>query len=125
MKKFITFLFVIIAAISCNETKKETAKEKAVEAKEEVAANYKSVEIDIEGMTCEIGCARTIQSKLSKVDGITYSKVDFESKKGIFTFDSNKLSENDISKKINGIAGGDVYFATKSTDLENIITKIN
>lgn len=124
MKNSLIIFIISIVLFSCNETKKETVKEKAVEAKE-VAANLKSVEIDIEGMTCEIGCARTIQSKLSKVDGITYSKVDFESKKGVFTFDSNKLSNDDISKKIDGIAGGDVYFVTKTTDLENIIIEIN
>lgn len=122
MKKFIGVLLVLFTIISCNETKKETVKELSAESTEEVAANLKSIEVDIEGMTCEIGCARTIQSKLSKVDGVSYSKVDFESKKGVFTFDSNKISKNDIANKIDGIAGGDVYFVTKTIDLENIIT---
>lgn len=124
MKKIIGVLLVLFTIISCNETKKETVKKQTTEPTEEIAANLKSIEVDIEGMTCEIGCARTIQSKLSKVDGVSYSKVDFESKKGVFTFDSNKISKNDITKKIDGIAGGDVYFATKTTDLENIITEI-
>ena len=35
---------------------------------------------------------------------------------------SNKISKNDIANKIDGIAGGDVYFVTKTIDLENIIT---
>ncbi len=105
----------------CTQKKKETTIEKPEIKTEEIAANYKSIEVDIEGMTCEIGCARTIQSKLSKVDGISYSKVDFESKKGIFTFDTNKISQEDISKKIDGIAGGDIYSAVKTTDLEELI----
>ena len=124
MKNLLTTLILAIVFFSCNEVKKEKKNEKSevkTEVKtEEVAANYKSIEVEIEGMTCEIGCARLIQSKLSKVDGITYTKVDFESKKGQFTYDSNKISQNDIVKKINGIAGGDLYSVTKTEELSEI-----
>ncbi len=109
--------------ISCNETKKETVIEKSEISQQEVAANLKSIEVDIEGMTCEIGCARIIQSKLSKVEGVTYSKVNFEAKKGLFTYDSNKLSKQDVVNKINGIAGGDLYLATNTIDLEDVLTQ--
>ena len=121
MKNIISILAISILLMSCSETKKETAIEKPEVKTEELAANYKSIEVNIEGMTCEIGCARTIQSKLSKVDGISYSKVDFESKKGIFTFDANKISQEDITKKIDGIAGGDLYSVSKTTGLEKIV----
>ena len=72
-------------------------------------------------MTCEIGCAKTIESKLSKVNGILYSKVDFESRKGQFTYDANKLSEDDIVAKINGIAGGDLYSIKSVKPLNEIL----
>lgn len=121
MKNNILILIISIFLFSCNETKKENIVEKPDTKSEEIAANYKSIEVDIEGMTCEIGCARTIQSKLSKVKGISYSKVDFESKKGVFTYDSNKISENDIVNKIDGIAGGDVYSVIKTEKLDNIV----
>ena len=123
MKNLLTILILAIAFFSCNEVKKEETKEKKATKTEEVAANYKSIEVEIEGMTCEIGCARLIQSKLSKVDGITYTKVDFESKKGQFTYDANKISQNDILTKIAQIAGGDLYSVTKTTELEEIINK--
>ncbi|WP_456423460.1 heavy-metal-associated domain-containing protein [Lutibacter sp.] len=124
MKKIIPILILTFLFISCSENKKETVAKKSEDQKTEVAANYKSIEVDIEGMTCEIGCARTIQSKLSKVDGVTYSKVNFEAKKGIFTYDSNKLSEQDITNKISGIGGGDLYSVTKTTEIEEVIKKI-
>lgn len=124
MKKIIPILILTFFFISCSENKKETTAKKPEVEKTEVAANYKSIEVDIEGMTCEIGCARTIQSKLSKVDGVTYSKVNFEAKKGIFTYDSNKLSEQDITNKISGIGGGDLYSVTKTTEIEEVIKKI-
>jgi mercuric ion binding protein len=123
MKKIAFILIIILTIISCKDSKKEeNIKEEAIQ-KEEVASNLKSIEVDIEGMTCEIGCARLIQSKLSKIDGITYTKVDFESKKGVFTYDSNKLTTNDIVENINKIAGGDLYSVSKTTELEEIINK--
>lgn len=122
MKKAIS-LIIICAFFSCNETKKETVIEKSDVLKQEVAANLKSFAVEIEGMTCEIGCARLIQSKLSKVEGVTYSKVNFEAKKGQFTYDANKLNKQDLVNKINGIAGGDLYLATHTIDLDEILTQ--
>lgn len=121
MKKLIVVFFLTIALFSCNETKKENPTEKKEINTEEIAANLKSIEVEIEGMTCEIGCARTIQSKLSKLDGVTYAKVDFESKKGQFTYDANKVNKSEIVKKIDGIAGGDVYSVIKTKEIKVII----
>lgn len=121
MKNLFSVLIISLVIFSCNNTKKEPINEKPEVKKEEVAANYKSIEVDIEGMTCEIGCARLIESKLFKVDGIDYSKVSFETKKGQFTFDANKISQEDIVKKINGIAGGDLYSVTKTKEIQDIL----
>ncbi len=121
MKKLFTLLLLTFFILACGDKKPSTNKEKTSIKTERVAVNLKSVAIDIEGMTCEIGCARTIQSKLSKVDGVTYSKVNFDSKKGIFTYDANKLNKNDIAKKIDKIAGGDLYKATKMTEIDTVI----
>jgi len=113
--------FVLTAiTFSCNQSKSKDQSKINETTQQEVAANYKSIEVAIEGMTCEIGCARLIQSKMSKVEGVTYTKVDFESKKGLFTFDSNKLSTEDIAEKIGGIAGGDLYSVSKTTDIDLI-----
>lgn len=122
MKKVMLILMITLSAISCNETAKKEVKDTA---KQEAAAVYKSLEVEIEGMTCEIGCARLIESKLSKVDGVTFSKVEFEAKKGQFTYDTNKLTKDDIVRKINGIAGGNLYLVTKTTDIEEFISKNN
>jgi len=123
MKKTIAIFTLIFVVISCKETLKETSIEKSTLKKSEIAASYKSIEVDIEGMTCEIGCARTIQSKISKVNGVTYSKVNFEANKGQFTYDENKITKEDIIHKIDGIGGGDLYKVTKTTEIEGIIEK--
>lgn len=113
-------LSIAFVLFSCNDNKKELSGEKSGIEKQEIAANYKSIAIEIEGMTCEIGCAKTIESKLSKTDGITYSKVSFEDKIGKFTYDENKISAEDIAKKITEIGGGDLYKAVKITEIEEI-----
>ena len=118
MKKFIYIFIISVFIFSCNNDKKQSVIKKSETKKEEVAASYKSIEVTIEGMTCEIGCARTIESKLSKFNGVTYSKVSFETKKGQFTFDSNKISKDDIVKKITGIAGGDIYSVSKTAKIK-------
>lgn len=120
MKNLFSILAIIFLLNSCNNTKKEDSTEKSGIEKQEVAANYKTIEVEIEGMTCEIGCAKTIESKLSKTEGITSSKVNFEEKIGKFTFDENKISQEDIAKKIAGIGGGSLYKATKITEIEEI-----
>jgi Cu+-exporting ATPase len=115
MKSILSILIFSVLFISCNNNKKE----QVIEQNEKIA-NYKNIEVEIEGMTCEIGCARTIESKLSKVDGITYSKVNFEAKKGQFTYDAAKITKDEIAEKINGIAGGDLYTAVKTTEIAEI-----
>lgn len=118
MKKAISILIMAIVLFSCNDVKNGTPLEKSGVEKQEIATNYKSIEIEIEGMTCEIGCAKTIESKLSKVEGVTFSKVNFDTKIGQFTYDENKISKEDIVNKIDGIAGGTLYKATKITEIE-------
>lgn len=127
MKKAILILTMAFVLFSCNEAKKGSEDVKSGIEKQEIAASYKSIEVEIEGMTCEIGCAKTIESKLSKVEGVTSSKVNFEAKIGQFTFDENKISQEDIAKKIAGIGGGALYKATKITEIEEIeeIEEIN
>lgn len=120
MKKAMFILSIAFVLFSCNNANKEVSLEKSGIVKQEIAANYKTIEVEIEGMTCEIGCAKTIESKLSKTEGITYSKVNFEAKIGKFTYDENKISQEDIAKKIAGIGGGALYKAVKITEIEEI-----
>ena len=72
-----------------------------------------SVSIHISGMTCEIGCAKTIESKLSKKEGVASAKVVFTDSIAEVEFDRTKTSSVDLINFINGIAGGDSYVATE------------
>jgi mercuric ion binding protein len=93
--------------IGCSENK-EVKKEKVVLA--------------ISGMTCEIGCAKTIQSKLSKKEGVLNAKVVFTDSTATIAFDANTTSKKDLITYVTGIAGGNLYKASESTSAENATT---
>ena len=76
-------------------------------------AEIQTVSFAVSGMTCEIGCAKTIQSKLSKKEGITDAIVVFSDSTATVSFDSSKTSTTDISSFISCIAGGDAYTASE------------
>ena len=105
-------LFFFFSIVSCGNNEKSTVKEPVQILTSE--KSIQNIEVAIEGMTCEIGCAKLIASKISKLEGVTVSKVNFEEKIGIFTFDAAKISSEEIIKNINGIAGGELYKVTDS-----------
>ena len=107
-------VFVVVVAcmvlIGCKtEDKKNEAK------KEVIAANTQKVSLHISGMTCEIGCAKIIQSKLSKKEGIASAKVVFKDSLATVEYDANKISKGDIVAFVDGIAGGDLYKASETS----------
>ncbi|MCI2229303.1 cation transporter [Polaribacter sp. MSW13] len=83
--------------------------------KESLAVNKQNVSLAISGMTCEIGCAKTIQSKLSKKEGVLGAKVIFTDSIANIEFDANTTSKEDLIAFVNGIAGGDLYTASETS----------
>ena len=80
--------------------------------------NPKKIAFTISGMTCEIGCAKTIQSKLSKKAGISNAKVIFKDSMGLVEFNSKQISAQEIETFVNGIAGGDLYKVKDTKEVE-------
>lgn len=112
------FFIAILALgvlISCKENSSEKKSTKEIVQKE---ASMKKVSLNIEGMTCEIGCARTIQAKLSKTPGIESAKVVFEEKIGEIVFDANQITKEAISKKISSIGDGELYTVSDIKEIE-------
>ena len=116
IKVVVVLLFVTLLFTSCKEKSEENDKSNiAVQNEQPSEVDLKRIALNIEGMTCEIGCARTIQSKLSKTEGVKLAEIHFEQKNGIVEYDANKVSEKEIVKVVEQIAGGDLY---KVTDVE-------
>lgn len=104
--KILTLLVVIITALSA-------CKEKKADKKEVIAIKTETASFHISGMTCEIGCAKTIQSKLSKKEGVSSAKVVFSDSIATVKFDANQISKKELISFIDGIAGGDLYKASE------------
>ena len=115
MNKKAIFLLLAISAlliISCS-VNDEKGKTKDLKSDVPRMAKMETVSLAISGMTCEIGCAKTIQSKLSKKEGVADAVVVFTDSIATITFDSNKTSTEDLSSFITGIAGGNLYTASE------------
>jgi copper chaperone CopZ len=61
--------------------------------------NTQTVEMNITGMHCG-SCAIGIQMLTSQLDGVTSSAVSYDTKKGTFTFDADKVSLDKIKSEI-------------------------
>jgi len=114
MNKKAIFLLLAISAlliISCS-VNDEKGKTKDIKSDVLQIAKMETVSLAISGMTCQIGCAKAIQSKLSKKEGVAAAVVVFTDSIATITFDSNKTSTEDLTTFIKGIAGGEMYKAT-------------
>ena len=109
---FLSLILSCLLILSCSDKTKKLNNEDVKSGVLQMA-EIQTVSFAVSGMTCEIGCAKTIQSKLSKKEGITDAIVVFSDSTATVSFDSSKTSTTDISSFISGIAGGDAYTASE------------
>ncbi len=86
-----------------DSTESATNKEVAVAVKPETAS------FTIDGMTCPDGCAKTIEKKLSEMEGVQSAKVDFDKKQATVNFDLDKLKSDDLVKAVETTGDGQTY----------------
>lgn len=72
----------------------------------ETAANLETTSFTIDGMTCPMGCAATIEKKLANMDGVQEAKVDYEAKTATISFDADKQTPEKFVETVEGIANG-------------------
>jgi copper chaperone CopZ len=56
-----------------------------------------------------MGCAKTIETKLSKMDGVQKATVDFDKKQATIDFDAAVLTSEKIAKAVESTADGETY----------------
>ena len=109
--KGISLLFMAAAfMVSCKQTSNEQ-KENAAETTEkvastEVAGTMQKATFQVEGMSCAVGCAKVIEGKLAKMDGMKSAKFDFDTKTATVEFDDAKQNPEAIKKMVEEIANG-------------------
>lgn len=107
-----SFLF-----ISCKKNTSEVAKTvmnktetTAPKVKKEIAAtNLQTASFKVEGMTCAIGCAKTIQEELTELDGVQTATVDFDKKLATVTFDKTVQNPENLTKVVQATGDGKTY----------------
>ena len=109
---FLTLMFSSFLLWSCSVDNKKLANKDLKSGIPQIT-KIQTASFTISGMTCEIGCAKIIQSKLSKKEGVTNATVIFSDSIATVAFDRNKTTPKDISSFITSIAGGDVYTASE------------
>ena len=105
---------LLFASCKDNKTqvKTETASTEATAPKvkkEIAAANLQKASFNIEGMTCAVGCAKTIQEELTALDGVQEAKVDFDKKLATVSFDKTVQSPEGLTKVVEETGDGKTY----------------
>ncbi len=114
-KTILALALVSLLTVSCkkgSETKEEiTEKENAAPKKEVVIAaeNVQTASFEVEGMTCAVGCAKTIEEELGALDGVQKATVDFDSKKATVVFDKTIQNQDNLTKVVEATADGKTY----------------
>ncbi len=67
-------------------------------------AEYVKAEFNIEGMTCAMGCAATIQKKLAKMDGVKHAVVNFDKQLAMVEYDKAIVTPSTLKNTVTGVA---------------------
>jgi mercuric ion binding protein len=110
---------IVLSALlfaSCKDNKAESKTETAATEtvapkvkKEIAAANLQTASFTIEGMTCAMGCAKTIEEELTDLDGVQTAKVDFDKKLATVTFDKTIQTPESLTKVVQATGDGKTY----------------
>ncbi len=127
VKNLLLIAFVITTTTACKnnaspeiktvETETANLSNKAFDAN----VVFAKAEFGIEGMTCEIGCARTIEKKIAKMEGVKYAKVDFGRKLAMVEYDEASVTPNDLEETVAKV--GKVYKVKDMKTVETFSTK--
>lgn len=77
-----------VACKNSEATQEEGAAELQATKAEIAPENLQTASFTIEGMHCEFGCAKGIEKKLSKLEGVKSASVDFEKKHAVIEYDA-------------------------------------
>lgn len=116
MKNVILVFAIILFTVSCkNEVAPEiktvtNVVEKAIETVKPVLdpnATYAKAEFKIKGMTCAMGCAKTIEKKIAKMEGVKSALVDFKKEIAMVEYDNAKVTPTSLESTVTSVA--DIY----------------
>jgi periplasmic mercuric ion binding protein len=114
-KSIITLMIVSLLFMGCKEKTADTlansgTENSAPKVKKEIAtANLQTASFTIKGMTCAIGCAKTIEQELNGLDGVQKAAVDFDKESATVSYDKTILTPEELTKVVEATADGKTY----------------
>ena len=114
-KSIMTLMIVSLLFVGCKEKTNETVLNSTSEnstpkvKKEIAAANLQTASFTIKGMSCAIGCAKTIELELNGLEGVQTAAVDFEKELATVSFDKTALTPAELTKVVEATADGKTY----------------
>jgi len=116
-KSILSLAFSAVLFIGCKDAAKSPEVTSVSESNKEVSVGkIETASFNIEGMSCAMGCAKTIEKKLAKLDGVQGATVDFEKKVATVKYDSSKQTVQHLAKTVESAADGKTY---KVSDIKN------
>ena len=114
-KSMLTVVLASVLFAGCKDKSNETDSKEITTTdipqikKEIAAANLQTARFSVEGMTCAVGCAKTIQEDLTQLKGVQKATVDFETKIATVTFDKTVQNPKKLTTVVEASADGKTY----------------
>ena len=120
MKSFIFSLTCLFFVFGCTQQPKPAIKE--VSTSVEITEGNRADELSeasfsISGMTCKMGCAKTIEKNLSKMEGVQQASVDFETSLATVLYNSSIVQTDDLVQTVTDT--GDSYVVSQMASSSN------
>lgn len=129
LKNILVIAVLSVSIIACKSEKEPEVK--TVETKTEINTNaakkldpnatYAKAEFGIDGMTCAMGCAKTIEKKIAKMDGVKSAKVDFEKELAMVEYDEAMVTPQTLEEAV--AKAGDTYKVKDMKTVESFTTE--
>ncbi len=128
LKNILAVVLVAIIFTACKNEVKPEVKTVEVETNAETAkkeldpnATYAKAEFTIEGMTCAMGCAKTIEKKIAKMEGVKSAAVDFDRRLAMVEYDEAMVNPTSLEETVTKVA--DIYKVSDMKTVEAFSTK--
>ncbi|GGZ85440.1 heavy-metal-associated domain-containing protein [Algibacter mikhailovii] len=125
LKYILALTLVVGITFSCKNNANPEVKTVEVETETvkelDPNATYAKAEFTIEGMTCAIGCAATIQKKIAKMDGVKSATVDFDRKLAMVEYNEAKVTPMTLEEAVGKVS--DTYKVSEMKTVEDFSTK--
>ncbi len=122
LKNVVAMCIVVLVFSACKndqtpevKTVDVSSQEKDVSETLDPNASYAKVEFSIDGMTCAMGCAKTIEKKMAKMEGVKTAKVDFDKQLAMVEYDEAKVTPESLEQTVTKV--GNTY---KVKDLKKV-----